>query len=302
MPASFPEVWLQRVRTRFTTQDQAPWLDGVEEFNTEVVVMGAGTISESNVIHIPVSDFDPEVLINNTTYPIALQAYNDDEVIIQLDKYQTKVTTLSDDQINGASYNVIDPATGRHVKSITKSKYKKAIHAIAPASDTANTPVIVATGVAVGSRNRLTWKDLVTLKDRLDAIETPEQGRRIVLSSEHYNDLLLDESNNNYNRLLTDFSNGKNAPMIAGFEIFQYVANPLYTSAGAKKAFGAVSASGDRKGSVAFLVDNIGKKTGQTKQYFSPASTDPEGQTNKLNYRHYFIALPVRNIYIGAIY
>ncbi len=300
MPATFPEVWLQRVRSLFTTQDQAPWLDGVEEFNTAVVELGSGTTSESNIIHIPVSDFDPEVLINNTTYPIALQAYTDDEVIIQLDKYQTKVTTLSDDQINGASYNVIDPATGRHVKSITKNKYRKAIHAIAPASDSTNTPVIVATGAVIGTRNRLTYTDLVTLKDRLDDIETPELGRRIVLSSNHFNDLLLDDSP--YNKLLINYQNGGLPPNIAGFEIFQYVANPLYTSAGAKKAFGAVVASGDRKGSVAFLVDNIGKKTGTTKQYFAPASADPENQTNKLNYRHYYIALPVRNMYLGAIY
>lgn len=300
MPASFPEVWLQRVRSLFTTQDQAPWLDGVEELNTAVIEVLPGSISELNEIHIPISDFDPEVLLNNTTYPIALQAYDDDTVTIRLDKYQTKVTTLTDDQIIGASYNVIDPATGRHVKAITKTKYKKAIHSIAPTSDTTNTPVLVATGDAAGTRNRLIYEDLVALKGRLDNIETPETGRRLVLCSDHFNDLLLDRKN--FGNQLIDYQKGGVSPMVAGFEIFQYVANPLYTSAGVKKAYGSVAGAGDRKASICFLVDNIVKKTGVTRQYFSPASTDPENQINKLNYRHYYIAMPVRSIYIGAIY
>ncbi|MBR0165279.1 MAG: hypothetical protein IJQ13_00155, partial [Prevotella sp.] len=32
--------------------------------------------------------------------------------------------------------------------------------------------------------------------------------------------------------------------------------------------------------------------TGSTKMYWSPAETDPEYQRNKVNFRHYFIAMP----------
>ena len=39
-----------------------------------------------------------------------------------------------------------------------------------------------------------------------------------------------------------------------------------------------------------------------TKQYFKEAKNDPEAQTNLLNYRHYFIAMPFDNKAIGAIY
>ena len=300
MPANFPEVWLNRVIQNLTNQNVAPWLDGIAELDVSVIEVGSGDASESNIIYIPRTSFNPDVLINNTTYPIALQAYSDDNVTVQLDKYQTKVTTLSDDQVIGAAYARIDAATGGHVRSINTKKFQKAIHAIAPSSDSANTPVVAATGTAVGGVNQLTYDDLITLKDKLDAAEVAPEGRRLVLSTRHYNDLLLDRKN--FADKLITYTTGSTAPVIAGFEIYQYNGNPLFTSAGAKKAFGAVKAAGDRQASVVFWKDGIAKKTGMTKQYFVESKMDPETQTNKVNYRHYFIAVPFEQRGIGAIY
>lgn len=302
MPANFAEVWLQRVRQNLTTQDVAPWLDGIPELDTNVLEMGSGDASELNVIHIPRTSFNPDVLINNTAYPLAVQSYTDDETVISLDKYQTKPTSISDDKIIGASYTVIDPATKSHTVSINAKKYQKAAHAIAPASNTADTPVIAATGAPriVDGPASLTYEDLVMLKEKLDTAEVSVEGRRLVLSTAHWNDLLVDRKN--FGDKLVNYNTGMPAPMIAGFELFQYNGNPLYTSVGVKKAFGVVKAEGDRQGSFAFWTGQIAKKTGMTKQYFKEAKNDPEAQTNLLNYRHYFIAMPFDSKRIGAIY
>lgn len=300
MPANFPEVWLNRVIQNLGNTHVAPWLDGIPELDVQVLEVGSGDASESNIIYIPRTSFNPDVLINNSTYPIALQAFTDDNVTVQLDKYQTKVTTLSDDQIVGAAYPRIDAATGGHVRAINSKKYKKAIHAIAPAADTTNTPVIVATGTAVGGIPTLIYDDLITLKNRLDAAEVAPENRRLVLSTRHYNDLLLDRKN--FGDKLVNYTTGMTAPVIAGFEIYQYNGNPLFDNTGAKKAFGAVKAAGDREASVVFWKDGIAKKTGMTKQYFVDSKNDPETQTNKVNYRHYFIAVPFEQRGVGAIY
>ena len=298
---NFAEAWLNRVREKFFSTDQAPWLNGVEEIDTKVIEFDNSGIGESNTIHVPTTTFAPEVLLNNTTYPLALQDYTDDGMIINLDKYQTKPTSISDDKLIGASYPIIDAATRPHVREINRKKYAKAIHALAPSSNTANTPIITATGEDDGTgRLRLRYEDLVMAKGKLDAMEAPSEGRRIVLSSEHFNDLLLDRKY--FGNLLVDYNKGTTAPIIAGFEIYQYNANPLFTSAGDKKAFGAISASGDRKASVFFLVENVVKKTGITKQYFTPATLNGTIQANTLNYRHYFICVPVLQQYFGAIY
>lgn len=302
MPANFAEAWLARVRQILTTQDVAPWLDGIPELDTQVIEMGSGEASEMNVIHIPRSVFNPNVLINNTTYPLAVVSYTDDETVVSLDKYQTEVTSISDDKVVGASYPVIDAATRPHIKAINAKKFQKAIHAIAPASNAAATPVIAATGAPriAGGPASLTYEDLVTLKDKLDAAECPVEGRRLVLSTAHWNDLLVDRKN--FGDKLVNYNTGQPAPIIAGFELYQYNGNPLFTDAGVKKAFGSVKAATDRQASVAFYTEQIAKKTGMTKQYFADAKLSPTTQANLLNYRHYFIAMPYDARYIGAIY
>ncbi len=300
MPLNFAEVWLNRVIKNITTADQAPWLDGISELDAPVIEVGSGDASESNIIHIPMSFFEPDVLINNTTYPIALQAYTDTEATLQLDKYQTKVTTLSDDQIIGAAYNRIDAATSSHTLAIVKKKFSKALHALAPAGNTANTPVLVTTGELVNGRRRMVYADLVSLKAALDAIDTPMQGRRLVLCQDHWNDMLLDRGA--FGDQIVNYKPGTLAPMIAGFELYNYIVPPYYTvSTKVKNAYGAANSGVMSPASVVFYTPNVAKKTGMTKQYFAPASQDPENQTNKLNYRHYYLVLPIQNKYVGAM-
>ena len=305
MPANFPEVWSSRVIQLLTTQNVAPWLDGIPELDVELTVMAEGSASEANLIHLPIETFQPEVLINNSTYPIAVQSFTDTEVIIKLDKYQTLATSLSDDQIIGASYARIDSATRGHVIQINSSKYRKAIHAQAPASDTAKTPVVVVDYTTLPADHKgtdkanLLFEKIVELKGKFDDEEVPEENRRLVLSTKDVNILLLDR--NRFGNQIANINTGKIESVIAGFNTYSYVANPRYTAAGVKKPFGAVKESTDKIASVAFHKDNVAKKTGLTKQYFSKASEAPTTQTNLLNYRHYFIALPAKNEMIGAI-
>lgn len=300
MAGNFPEIWLKRVITNMEQADKAPWLDGIPEVEGSVIELGAGTETEANIIHIPISTFEPAVLINNTTYPIAAVEYSDTNATLTLNKFQTEVTTLSDDQVMGASYNKIDSATRSHTLAITKKKYGMAIHALAPAANTAATPVIETTGTAsAGVRKPLVYADLVALKDKLDAAGVDIEGRRLVLCNAHWNDLLLDR--NNFGNQLVDYNEGKPAPMVAGFKLFQYINNPLYTTAGAKKAFGASASAGEYQASVCYHESNVGKKTGNTKQYFLPSVQNPRNQSNELNYRHYYIVMPFQNKAIGAI-
>lgn len=291
---NFPEIWLYRVISIITSLDQAPWLDGIPELDVDVVELGAGTASEQNIIHLPVENFNPEVLINNSSYPISLQSFTDTEATVALDKYQTKVTTLSDDQIIGAAYNRIDSATRGHTRQINTVKFKKAIHAIAPTGDSAKTPVI-----EVAAHGNDLYQSIVSLKDAFDKAEVPEDDRRLVLCTDHMNTILLDRKR--FGSLLYDMNTGKLSGVIAGFKIYSYNGTPVYNASLQKVTWGAVPTSTDQPASIAFYGGNIAKKTGLTKQYFAPSDQDPQNQTNKINYRHYFIAVPAKNEMIGAI-
>jgi len=291
MPANFPEIWLDRVIHNLDNSDKATFLDGISELGVDVTQINAGDLSEQNKIYVPKSDFQVDVLINNSTYPIAVQEYDDDTLEITLDKYQTKVTTLSDDATIGASYEKIDVITKGHTHAISGNKYKKAIHAIAPAAHTVNTPVLDLEG-------DLTYEKLVAYRQLCDDAGFGDDDIRLTLCSKHWNNILLDRKN--FGDQIVNYATGKPNPTVCGFELHKYSANPYYDTNGDKKPFGTAIIGTDKQASVAFVKEGIAKKTGSTRQYFAKA--EPENQTNRLNYRHYFVVVPFQARQIGAMY
>ena len=63
MPANFPEIWLGRVIDNLEKGDVATWLEGIAEIATNVTTINEGTLSEKQIIHVPVTDFDVDVSI-----------------------------------------------------------------------------------------------------------------------------------------------------------------------------------------------------------------------------------------------
>lgn len=300
MPANFPEVWLDRVIQTLNNADEATFLQGIPEINADVHQINEGESTEKNIIYVPTTDFEVDVLVNNNSYPIPFQEYTDDTVQIELDKYQTKVVTVKDDDKMGASYDKIDVVTKSSTRSITVDKYQRAIHSIAPLKDTTKTPVIEATGgidaTTIDGRKILVYEDLVEAKRRCKGF-----GQcRLVLNDDHWNDLLLDRKN--FGNQLVDYAKGKPNPIIAGFEVHKYEGDmPVFDVNKVKKPYGVVQSATDRVASVIFVKEAIGKKTGNTKQYFVESKNNPTRQSNDLAYRHYYVAVPYRAEKIAAI-
>lgn len=304
MPTNFPEIWLKRVIENVDRNVEATFLEGIPELDVDVTVINEGKPSEKNKMYLAETDFEVEVLINNNTYELEVQPYEDGTIEITLDKYQSLPTGVSDDDTTGASYSKIDTVTKAHTTGILSKKYRKAIHSIAPLENTATTPIIEATGGKEGltddtGRKILVYEDLVAAKKKADKAGFSKLGRRAVLCDNHWNDLLLDRKN--FGDQLVNYAEGKPNPKISGWELHQYSANPVYGADKKKKAFDAVAVTGDREASVLFCVDGIAKKTGDTKQYFSTAATAPRTQSNELSYRHYYVVTPFQVKKIGAI-
>lgn len=279
----YTEIWTGELVKKLRGMMDATWLDGVPD-NSSIV--------ENDVIHLVDVGVDPDVLINNTTYPIDLQALDDQDIPISLDKFQTKVTPITDDELYAISYDKMTRVKEAHGNAINDAKFKKAAHALCAQRNTATTPVLAATGEADAEtgRKKLTVADLVAMKRAMDKLKVPADGRRLVLSSDHVNDLL--ESDQKFKEQYNiDRANGT-VGRLYGFDIYEFGANPLYTTAGEKKAVDAAAETGEFQCSFAFYVPRVFKATGSTKMYYSEATTDPEYQRNKVNFRHMFIAMP----------
>lgn len=277
------EIWTGEIVKKLREYLSGSWLDGIPD---------QSTIVNNDVIHLVEVGVDPDVLINNTTYPIPVQALNDADIAISLDKYQTKVTPVTDDELYAASYDKMARVKESHGNAINDAKFAKAAHSLCAQENTAKTPVLQTTGEADATtgRKKLTMGDIVRLKAAMDALKVPMANRRLVLCADHVNDLLLSEQSfrEQYN---IDRGSGK-VGMLYGFEIYTYGDNPVYTTAGKKKAVHAAAGTGEFQCSFAFYTPRVFKATGSTKMYYSEAGTDPEYQRNKINFRHYFVCMP----------
>ena len=277
------EVWTGELVKYLRRGLEATFLDGIPD---------ASSLAENDVIHLVDVGVDPDVLVNNTTYPIPLQALNDTDITISLDKFQSKVTPITDDELYALSYDKMARVKESHGNAINDAKFAKAAHALCATQNSATTPVLVTTGErdADTGRLKLTVQDVINMKRSLDKLKVPSQNRRLVLSTDHVNDLLETSQTfkEQYNINRADGTVGR----LFGFDIYEFANNPLYTTAGKKKDVGAAASAGEFQCSFAFYTPRVFKCTGSTKMYYSEASTDPEYQRNKINFRHYFICMP----------
>lgn len=271
------EVWTGELVKALRAGLEASWLDGIPD---------ASSVAENDVIHLVDVGVDPDVLVNNTTYPIAIQELPDGDIAISLDKFQTKATPITDDELYALSYDKMARVKESHGNSINDGKFAKAAHALASATN-----FVVTTGAAdpATGRKKLTIADLIALKAKFDKMKIPAKGRRLVLTTDHVNDLLAISENfsRQYN---LDTVNGKIARLFS-FDIYEFVNCPVYTPAGVKQALGTAESGNKFQASFAFYTQRVFKATGSTKMYFHEAKNDPQNQRNLINFRHYFIAM-----------
>lgn len=108
------EVWTGEMIKAFRNSVASiGWLNKIRSYDQ---------YANDNVIHFVDLGGDPEVLINNSTYPIPVQNITDADKTISLDKYQTKPTRITDDELYAISYDKIGSIIERHRESIDEKR------------------------------------------------------------------------------------------------------------------------------------------------------------------------------------
>lgn len=286
----YQELWTgETIKAFRNSLASIGWLNRIRSYDTQV--------ANNNTIHFVDLGGDPEVLLNNSTYPIGIEAIEDADKAITLDKYQTKATPITDDEARGLSYDKMATVIERHRLVVDEKKISKALHALAPAGHAAKTPVLKTTGETVDGRKRLRVQDIIDLKAAFDKQKIPQQGRILVLNPDHAADLLAQDTT--FAQRYNNHTSGAISNQY-GFEIYEYVDCPLYTvSTKAKVAWGTAATGTMQQASVAFYAPRMMKATGETKAYIG--EPEPTYQRWLYNLRHYFICLPLKNEAIGAL-
>lgn len=240
----------------------------------------------------------PDVLVDNTIYPIASAQRTDTKRPVSLFKLETENTTITDDELRALPYDKKSSVMEQHKDALKLASIRLGLYSLAPAGDGANTPVIKTSGVNADGRLRLTTADIILLKDRADTLMIPLESRKLVLSSKHVNDLLLIDQSFKDRYYSTE--TGKMIANISGFQIFESLHNPTFNG-DAKVAYGAAAAEGDQYASTFFSNQNAMKATGSLSMYASLASADPEMRESKIGFRMYHIVSLINAKGAGAI-
>ena len=254
------EVWINQIMEGFYPDDS--FLQKAKDFSGFV---------ENDRLHIASAGIDPKVLINNTTYPIKTVEHEDK----------------------------LESVISQHRATLRKSVAMKAIHAFAPTANTTDTPVIQTSGLATAGRKRLTFADILALKERFDDADIPLTDRYIVLHPKHVTDLLLQDTELFKN--LTNIKDGKPF-QFAGFGFYSFAQMPVYSvkdGALTKVAFNAVKPANAQFASVAFYAGEVMKADGEI--YMYSKEDDPGERATIVGFDKRFVALPIRGKGIGAI-
>lgn len=258
---------------------------------------------DNNTINLAEAGILPNVLVNNTTYPVITVGRTDNPIDLVLDTLDTENTVVRNIEEMEAAYNKMQSVTKGHKDALRLMCYRRAAHAYTPASNTANTPVIVATGADDGTgRKRLTLQDLAKAQTAIEMIDgiDPDVTKTLVLSAKHKEDLILEDKD--LFKAFANLATGRIFNLLNFSVASTYNGGAVYnTATGVKKAFGAVAAGTDSLATSFFFADSEVMYADGEYDMFSK-QRDPGERGDVVGFQKRFIALPLRNKGIGSIY
>ena len=281
------QIWISQIMEKF--YPEASFLNYAKDMTENV---------DFDKINLADCGFDPDVLVNNTTYPIAVVERADTPLSIELDLFETENTLVRSPEAVELAYNKLESVIYGHRMALRSKTGQKAAHAFAPSSNTVNTPILVTTGDNNGEGfKRLIPEDILRLKKKYDLLDVPYDNRYLVLDPNHVEDLILYDLK--AFKDITDFKDGQ-PNRFAGFNILQYTKTPKYNvNTLAKLPYGSVSDANTTYGSFSFSSEEVMKAEGTVNMF--ERINDPELRATIVGFDMRFIALPIRNKAIGAI-
>lgn len=246
---------------------------------------------DNNTINLSQVGADPDVVENNTVWPLTPTQRTDTGIAIPLATFDTKPTHITNVEEMETNYDKAQSVATQHANTLQKKASLSAAFNLAPQSHTANTPVLKTTGAVKANGNKaLTYEDITTLSLAFDNGDLPTEGRILLLSPEHKQDL-KNEDIKLFKAMMSDGS-------IDGFKIYTFTGNPKYNTAdGTKMPYGSATGAVT---SVAFIKTEAMRAMGTIEGEPEKRWADYRGWL--LGFQMRFVAMPFRQYGYGAIY
>lgn len=245
---------------------------------------------EHNKLHLAEAGVEPAVhedyfANSNTPLPITDIADIGNEVVLHT--YSTEQTRHRDLQEIELSYDRRSSVIKRHRVSLAKNMGKRAAYAWAPKQDDAWNKVLNL------SSSDSVIDAIIDLKQFMEENDIFE-GVNICFTPEHVARIRKEDK-----RLYKEILNEKK---IYEINVFKYSQNPLYTSAGVKKPFGATKDNTDKRASFMWVTDEVFRCFGDVEMYATLRDSGLQADTLSFAQRALVGVIRARTPkYLGAI-
>lgn len=213
---------------------------------------------EANKIHLAEAGIEPDVhedYFSGNEDPLPIASITDIPSEVVLKTYSTEQTRHRNLQDVELQYNKKDSIIARHRTSLGKNIGQRAAFAWTTGVDDAFNKLM---NLAANDSVIDAIADLEAFFGGLDKME----NLNLCLSPEFKARIRKEDK-----VLYKDMMNAKKGDIFWGFRIWHYSQNPLFTSAGVKKPFGATKDAGDKRSSFAWASDEVFRCFGDTEMY-----------------------------------
>lgn len=291
------EIWIDKLKENFYSQYE--WLNGVEDWSEWV---------EFNTINFTIVGSDPVILKNNAVWPIVAAQRTDTNATVVLDTYDSTTTRIRNVEEIEAVIDKLESVVKQHRQKLMQEIVSECLWNYAPATAAAgavsvtgaNRAVVIGTQSTVAAT--MTIGDIAGLQQRWDILDFPQDGRVLVLSPYHREDLLRQDVT-----LQKQFANLKTGQALDlyGFKLYVASNTPTYVKVTlAKKAYaGAVDNVNDVVSSVAFVQSEVMKCMGDVEMFYKEKGINPEQRADEVGFQVRFKGVPQRttNFYQQAL-
>ncbi|MGN6604557.1 MAG: hypothetical protein ACTHK8_19010 [Ginsengibacter sp.] len=276
------EIWLPDVKQDFYPDNS--FLSEPQDMSELV---------DNDAINLAEAGIDPDVLVNNAAYPIAMTDAGDTALRLILDTYDTTSTVVRNAVALELKYDQRALYTSKHKKALLKKFGIDAAYAYAPTQADAakhNTVLDASADAADVILDRI-----IELQTAFNNVDADTEGRILVLNPNHAAIIAKEDK-----KLYKAFESAPGSKLF-GFKIYMFTQNPIYIAAtGVKAAKGTAFVQGTHlNASFAFMKDEVMKAQG-TFKFFSKLN-DPDNKGDVFNYQMRGLVSSIRNKYSAAL-
>lgn len=257
---------------------------------------------DNDVINLTEIGADPNVLLNNNTFPVTAAQRTDTALTLTLETYDTENTTVRNAEQVELAYDKMASVLKGHKRALRLEGLLRAAHNYAPTATGANTPILKTTGADRGDGlKRAKFEDFMALENYYDDKEWGAAGdgsRILILHPKHKADLQAQDLTM-YNRIF-DVSTGRAVAYLYGFKVYMYSKTARYhKTTDAKVAYKAAAGANDSFASQAFLKTEVMRADGSLKMF--ELLNDPYTRADIIGFQRRGLYLPIRNKAIASL-